>query len=208
MKKILTIILVAFATYSCSDSDAPIVSGGGASTGTIEMTVSVDTCIGFDSLSIIPVSGSVDTLCGESSQVVVTFELVEPSFTYESEFQGRFFQYRKLVTGPASWTFANPVFEEQLANRLAGLSLEVTVFDMNDGLSQRIGIWVHAPGMPEIMLNCDGDLDLEVDSDGFPILANLIEFDGQFLVTFKESILIGNSGQGNADVRLSGIENP
>jgi hypothetical protein len=209
MKTVLTstlVCLVAVTSCSCSDSD-PRIMDGGVRVGSLGGTISVVSCIGVDSGAIVTPSGPVAALCGESSDVGVSFELAGPSVTYQRDVQNRTYRFRELVTGMSTWTFENPAFEAHLKNRVDDMQLTVVAFDVAQGFARRVRVsGEKTVGSETIEVGFEGDFGFGVDDEGFPILPKTVSFSGEVDITVTEDSGLRNSGQGSAEITLENLE--
>ena len=174
-----------------------------ATTGEFAATVVIDTCWFLPP----PSSGELDSLCGESSIVSVSFEFVYPDETREYNVGDVTIRTRTVRTGPASWKFSNPMFSSAMLPRFSGLPLVIRahriVSPTYDSREVEVAAaWVQ--GSESYGMKLVGPYEMPVDADGVPVLENRITLTGVFQFEHYSSSNY-EIADGKADVRINNL---
>ncbi len=174
-----------------------------ATTGEFTATVVIDTCW----FLLLPSSGELDSLCGESSIVNVSFEFVYPDETSEYNFGDVTIRTRTVRTGPGSWEFSNPMFSSAMLSRFSGLPLRIEAHRIVSPTYDSRGIVVAATwiqGSESYGMKLVGPYEMPVDADGVPVLENRITLTGVFQIQHYSSSNY-EIAFGKADVEINNL---
>jgi hypothetical protein len=152
----IVVSLIALSSISCGGSDSDSTGALDRSEGVLTTTLSIDYCHmlkqGQDGLQRV----CDPPLKGLSSDIEVTFPFVTRAGNGFIHTCYRELPCLEINTGPATWTFSNPIFEEHLADLINGRPLRLRV--RHDRL-------LHLESM-FLIVNVDGDKTLNLYFEG------------------------------------------
>jgi hypothetical protein len=159
---------------------------GTATIGEFAATVVIDTCWFLP----LPSSGELDSLCGESSDVSVSFEFVYPDETREFKLGDVTIRTRTVRTGPTVWEFSNPAFANAVFPRFSGLPVAIRAHRIVGATYDSREVEVSAAwvkGAESYGMKLVGEYEMPVGADDFPVLENTITLTGVFRIEHYSS---------------------
>jgi hypothetical protein len=190
MSTITVVLMGALAILSCTDDPPPKPLSTPTWTPTIgefTATMAIDTCWFIPP----PSSGALDSLCGESTGLTISFEFVYADETREYIIDDVTIRSRSVTTGPTKWKFTNPRFADVILPLFADKPLVIGVYrvlvtDSQDSRGVEVSVsWPR--GSEWYRMRVVGPREVPVDTEGFPIIENKITLSGVVLVEHSYS---------------------
>lgn len=195
-------ITVAASLGCASDSETP--TSAESDPHELVATVHIDTCESYPPIQ----PGVLDALCGSSSDIRASFELVYPDIKKEYEGPGGAIT-RKVTfrTGPGTWEFSDPGFRDALLDHFAGRPVKIVARRTVGPSSDVREIFLQVmTGNSDVyyILGMECPHDMPVDADGFPVIENAMTLSGP--IRIQQHRLDGyQHAAGNADLRIKNI---
>lgn len=199
-------LAVILLIVGCSeDRRSTIVRTPASMQGEITATIAIDTCMFFP----LPSSGTLDSLCGRSSLLTITFEYVYPDQISEQITDDLIIRTRHVKTSSTYWEFTNESVASALLPLFSDSAVSCSAYRvMGQNLDSR-GMSVSAAwnrGSEVCTMRISGPLEIPVDSLGFPLIENDTDWSGTIYIEHY----VGSTfemARGQADITIKNLRN-
>jgi hypothetical protein len=174
------VLIIVMVIMGCSGDRAPTsVCPPTSLQGEIVAWFEIDSCFVYG----LPPSATLDSLCGRSTLLSITFEYVYPDRLNEIVVQGLLVRNRQVKTRPTSWEFTNASVASALLPLFSDSALTFTAYRVTgEGYDSR-GMMVSPAcicGGNSYQMILTGPHVMSVDPDGFPLIENNVAWSGTF----------------------------